>query len=70
MLILKTQKTENETKRELLKPYTLGGVLAERDADATLDIELLQRTVVVGVLRQLQRPQNGAVLDRTSRRRR
>lgn len=40
-----------------MRTYDLGRVLAERDADATLDIELLQRSAA----HCLKRPRNGAV---------
>lgn len=43
------------------KPYGLGRVLAERDADATLEVELLHCTAA-GVAEKLQRPGNDAVL--------
>jgi len=40
-----------------MRTYDLGRVLAERDANATLDVELLQRRAA----HSLQRPRNGAV---------
>lgn len=43
-----------------MRTYDLGRVLAERDAYATLDVELLQRSVTV-IAQSLQRPRNGAV---------